>query len=201
VSDDDLYKNIKQIKERWRFVPKGKRKRRADVLIDAIEHHGTLKGSQRGLKQIQLNEAYDNAVNKLINLANIAPDELFPKLYNLVIKFSEILYDEQYRLEDAFINPKRYKEIRKGNFLSKINMEQFSDALYYGCKTAMMYEIKQIKQQYSNFKGRTATEFLRIVATAKELNLTPQQAKGYLYALTGERYNTNRIKKLYEKII
>jgi hypothetical protein len=103
-------------------------------------------------------------------------------------------------LNDVFIEPRRYREIQKGNFISKIDINNFSNALYHGCKVSMLYEIKQIKQMHTNFKGRSSSEFLRIVATSKELRFTAQQAKAYLFALTGEKYRVDRIHNLYKKL-
>ena len=200
MSDDDLYKNIDKIKSQWRFMPEGKRRDNARILAEAIKKNGVATGSHRGMRQIHFNKAYDDAVEKLFKLANSAPDKFFQKLYKLVIVFSELLYDEREMLQNSFIDSKRYREITKGNFLSKIKIDEFSNALYCGCKTAMMYEIKQIKQMHPLFKGRTSINFLRIVATSKELGLTPQQARGYLRVVIPIEYNGRRIRKLYEKL-
>jgi hypothetical protein len=93
MSDEEIYKNINKIKSHWRFACNSEVKAKAFVMIKAIERNGTQKGSNRGLKQIQFNRAYDEAVEKLFNMANNAPDRLFQKIYRLAIYYGDMLYN------------------------------------------------------------------------------------------------------------
>lgn len=206
---DDIAEDLLNIKIEWKKIKfnalkkDGNTYRKAISILKVIEDIEIAGGDADAIKRMVLQkrfaDAYANAIGKLNEMALASPEHLKAKMVQKVFKCWDELGEERKILEDVYIDNRRYREVRRGNFIHAIDPNLWADSLVEGCRVFMLAEMKLTKMMFPYYKGKQQPHLLRHIVTAKTAGLTPAQARGYIKALTGTAYNEERIKNLYRK--
>ena len=215
---EELVSNIEKIKSDWLMIKAFRKRRkystfRARTVLHAISNLKKASKYNNPWMQNKLDKVYidvlvelfkhwENTANKMREKFGEPADDVIQLYWKVSKDIASSIEDERKMMGSMFMKNMGYTKIRHNkHFFAQVkSFDMWKDALVTGAKTAMLYEIKQIGLRYPAFKGRASSELLRFAETAKEAGLSNYGTRGYIYFVTGKRYNQKRIDQLLNKL-